>query len=265
MLEESKEQLKIEYTIISRGTEKYGSRGYMGVSQIIDGNRYFVLANHYDEYVKSYKDSFIINASFNIETITLSRFELITKLALKGKENFVQEKILICGFGNIGFATLIYLLNNGYKKIDILVKDKNNRYEKTVSKLNRQYNSEIAIVNEIIQCNTYIEATGNSEVIREIVEKGLPNTSLFLLGTPRECKYAFNPLAVHRKNINIFGGHELNGHSFEERNEIFLNLLVENNKLQLKDYVSVYEAQEDVVNKVLKKKNNFFEVIKYDI
>lgn len=265
MLEELKKQLKLEYSIISRGTEKYCSKGYMGVSEIIEGKRYFVLANHYDEYVKSYKDAFVIDASFNIETITLSRFELITKLALKGKEDFLQKNFLICGFGNIGFATLLYLLKKGYKKIDILVKGTDKRYEKAVNKLNCQYNSEIALVNEIIQYNTYIEATGSSKVIKEIIEKSVPNASLFLLGTPRECKYAFNPLEIHRKNINVFGGHELNGHSFEERNEIFLNLLVENNKLQLKDYVSIYEAQEDVVNKVLEKKNNFFEVIKYDI
>ena len=28
------EKLKIEYTIISRGTEKYGSKGYMGISEV---------------------------------------------------------------------------------------------------------------------------------------------------------------------------------------------------------------------------------------
>lgn len=27
------ENLKIEYTIISRGTEKFGSKGYMGISE----------------------------------------------------------------------------------------------------------------------------------------------------------------------------------------------------------------------------------------
>ena len=32
------EKLKIEYTIISRGTEKYGSKGYMGISEVKKGN-----------------------------------------------------------------------------------------------------------------------------------------------------------------------------------------------------------------------------------
>ena len=51
-------KIKIEYTIISRGTEKYGSKGYMGITEVIDKKRYFVLTNHYEEYVKSFKDSF---------------------------------------------------------------------------------------------------------------------------------------------------------------------------------------------------------------
>ena len=37
------EKLKIEYTIISRGTEKYGSKGYMGISEVKKGKRYFCI------------------------------------------------------------------------------------------------------------------------------------------------------------------------------------------------------------------------------
>ena len=42
------EKLKIEYTIISRGTEKYGNKG----------KRYFVLSKHYEKEVQILKDSF---------------------------------------------------------------------------------------------------------------------------------------------------------------------------------------------------------------
>ena len=265
MLEELDKQLKIEYTIISRGTEKYGSKGYMGVSEKIDGKRFFVLSNHYDKYVNTYKDSFLMNDFYNIETITISRFELISRLAFKEKENFLKEKVLICGFGNVGFSALLHLLKKKIKKIDIFVKDNVYRYEKAVKELNNIFNSEITLLNEIGQYNTYIESTGSSEAIKHIIENSIPASSIFLLGTPRECEYLFNPLEIHRKNINIFGGHELNGYSWDERNGNFYNLLIENSTLPLKDYVSVYNAQEDTLIKVLNKKENFFEVIKYDI
>ena len=48
------EKLKIEYTIISRGTEKYGSKGYMGISEAKKEKRYFVLSKHYEKEVQTF-------------------------------------------------------------------------------------------------------------------------------------------------------------------------------------------------------------------
>ena len=115
------EKLKIEYTIISRGTEKYGSKGYMGISEVKKGKRYFVLSKHYEKEVQTLKDSFEFDDIYNIENITLSRFEIIPKITLDNKKDFINERIIICGLGNVGFASLIYLLDLGYKEIDILI------------------------------------------------------------------------------------------------------------------------------------------------
>ena len=103
-----------------------------------------------------------------------------------------------------------------------------------------------------------------NEVI-EIIENITENSSIFLLGTPREGTYLIDPLEIHRKNINIFGGHELNGHSWQNRNSCFIDLLKKNRDKELKKFVNIYNETPNIVNNVLQRKNNFFEVVKYDI
>ncbi len=259
------EKLKIEYTIISRGTEKYGSKGYMGISETKKGKRHFVLAKHYEKEVKTLNDSFEFDDIYSIENITLSRFELIPKITLDNKKNFINERIIICGLGNVGFASLIYLLDLGYKEIHILINNNEKYVNNAITQLNNIYSSNINVVTKLSTYDTYIEATGKSNIIKEIVESINENSSVFLLGTPREGTYLINPLEIHRKNINIFGGHELNGHSWENRNDCFIELLNKNKNKELKNFVNIYNEKNNIVNKVLQRKSNFFEVIKYDI
>ena len=151
------EKLKIEYTIISRGTEKYGSKGYMGISEVKKGKRYFVLSKHYEKEVKTLKDSFEFDDIYNIENITLSRFEIIPKITLDNKKDFINERIIICGLGNVGFASLIYLLDLGYKEIDILINNiggSNLTLDKDIEHLDINYFDEIFHIN--IRCATYL-------------------------------------------------------------------------------------------------------------
>lgn len=260
-----KEKLKVEYTIISRGTEKYGSKGYMGISEPIDGRRYFILGKHYEKEVQTLNDSFEFNDIYSIENITLSRFELISKITLDDKKNFINERIIICGLGSVGFASLIYLLDLGYKEIDILVNNKKKYVDSAILQLNNIYKADIKVVTKLSNYSTYIEATGKSNIIKEIIGNITENSSVFLLGTPREGKYLIDPLEIHRKNINIFGGHELTGHSWKSRNNCFIDLLNKNKNKELRDFVNIYNEKNDIVNRVLQRKSNFFEVIKYDI
>ena len=260
-------KIKIEYTIISRGTEKYGSKGYMGITEVIDKKRYFVLANHYEEYVKSFKDSFCFNDKYDIENIVLSRFELIPKLSFDNKLDFIKERILIYGLGNVGAATLIYLLDLGYKEIDVLIKNNKTKMVYLINYLNKKYNANIKSRSMLMgQYSTYIDATGSSNALESIFEDIPNNSTVIFLGTPRESKYLIDPLDIHRKNLRIFGGHELNGHTWNERNEAFLKLLEQNKDKHLKSFVNIYNSNsDDVLTKVYNKKRNFFEVIKYDI
>lgn len=63
----------------------------------------------------------------------------------------------------------------------------------------------------------------------------------------------------------FIGGHELNGHTIEERRKIFEELLKINSKKDLKSFVNVYHVKDDIIEKILEHKGNFIEVIKYDL
>lgn len=256
----------IEYTIVSRGTEKSGSQGYMGVTTIKDNKRLFLLSKHFDKYIDTYKDSFEIPAKYTIQNIAISRFELMGALTLKNILNIIKDDILVTGFGDVGFTCVLYLLENGYKKIYIMTRNIKNYHKKAIEKLNKLYNANIEFITDYTKhYNTYIEATGSSEVIRKIIESTANNSNIILIGTPREESYLINPLDINRKNLKIIGGHELNGHTIEERNELFLELLEENQHKKFDEFVNIYNESNDIREKILKNKENFIEVIKYDI
>ena len=255
----------IEYTIVSRGTEKYGSKGYMGITKEQGGKRNLVLARHYDKYIDTYKDSFEILDKYNIKNVAVSRFELMSAINLDSITNIINEDILIIGFGNVGFSCLIHLLKNGYRNINIFTNNVKDFQKNGLDQINKIIDSSIKFVNEIGKYNTYIEATGNSDVIKNIFEITDDNTTIILLGTPRDESYFINPLDINRKNIKIIGAHELNGHTIEERRKVFKELLEENKNYNFDEFVSIYNYELNIVDKILQNKNNFIEVIKYEI
>ena len=54
----------------------------------------------------------------------------------------------------------------------------------------------------------------------------------------------------------FIGGHELNGHTIEERRKILEELLKINSKKDLKSFVNVYHVQEDIIEKIQKEERN---------
>ena len=256
----------IEYTVVSRGTEKAGSKGYIGITTVENNKRLLVLAKHFDKYIDTYKDSFEIPSQYSIENIAVSRFELMGAITIKPILNIIKDNILIIGLGNIGFTAMLYLLENKYKNISIIT----NRIEKyqidAINRLNKEYDSNIKFVDSYeTDYDTYIEATGCSEVIKNIVETAPNLSKIILLGVPREEKYLINPLDINRKNFIFIGGHELNGHTIDQRREIFKEILKINSKKELKPFVNIHHAQKGIIEKVLDCKENFIEVIKYDL
>lgn len=255
----------IEYTIVSRGTEKYGSKGYMGITKEENGKRHLILARHYDRYIDTYKDSFELAENYDIRNIAISRFELMSALTIDSITNFIKDDILIIGFGNVGFSCLVHLLKKGYHNISILTNNIKDFQISGLEQLNKIFNSNIQFVNEIKNYNTYIEATGNSSVIKDIFDNTNNGSNLIFLGTPRDAEYLIDPLDIHRKSLKIFGGHELNGHTMDERRKIFKELLDENKKYNFEKFVNIYMDETNIVNKILESKNNFIEVIRYEV
>ena len=256
----------IEYTVVSRGTEKYGSQGYIGITTPIENKRFLVLSKHFDKYIDTYKDSFEIPIKYTIENIAVSRFELMGALTLKPILNLITDNILITGLGDLGFTALLYILENGYKNITIITRNIKDFQINAVKMLNVEYKANIKFTdNYNLSYNTYIETTGNSNVIENIMETAENLSNRILLGVPREERYLINPLDVNRKNLKIIGGHELNGHSIKERTCLFKELLEINDKKDLKKFVNIYHEQNGIREKILNSKENFIEVIKYDL
>ena len=260
------EKRDIEYTAVSRGTEKYGSKGYIGITRANNGKRLLVLSKHSDKYIDTYKDSFEFSSKYSIENIVVSRFELMSAITLKPMLNFINDSILIVGLGNLGFSAMLYLLENKYKNISIITNNIQKYQITAIEKLNKEYKANIKFISDYKEnYDTYIEATGSSKVIKDIIENAQNLSKIILLGVPREEQYLINPLEINKKNLRIIGGHELNGYSIEERREIFYNLLRNNEEKELKQYVNIYSDEKNIREKILAQKENFIEVIKYDL
>ena len=258
----NKEDREIEYNIVSRGTEKSGSKGYMAITKKINNSRYLIVQGHENKNITCFKDSLKCYDN-DIETIAFSRFEMIGALSLN-RINF-KDDILLCGLGNIGIGVLVYLLDNNYKNIDIYTKDIKPYIKSMIRKLNKRYDSNIKLVDEIEEHETYIDTTGVSSVIEMIFKDIKTFKTIFLIGTPRESKYFIDPLLIHRNNLMVIGGHELRGVEKTDRVELFEKLLKVNSSNELiKQIVHINRYKKDIFENILKEKNHFIEVVKYD-
>lgn len=254
---------EIEYSVISRGTEKSGSKGYMSISKKIDDSRYLLVQDHKEKCIVSFKDS-LKCFNYDINNIAFSRFELIPTLVLN--RNTFKDNILITGLGNIGITTLIHLLDNNYKDIDVYTNDFSEYVIKGIKILNEKYNVNINLVDKMNkEYNTYIDTTGVSEVLENIFKDIKFNKDIFLIGTPRESKFLIDPLLIHRNNLRIIGGHELRGIDKFLRQYTFKELLEKNsNKDYLNKLITISKYEEDIIKRKLETKSNFIEIIKYD-
>lgn len=260
--------IRTDYSIVSRGTEKYNNHGYIGISESIKGYRYLqnidhnILESQIDQFSLKFKDS------FTIENIALSRFQLIFELLFLRVNKYISDNILIVGFGNLGIGTLISLLDKKITNISILVKEKRKYMEKAIEQIQHQYNVSIPLLiyDEINMANyrSIIECSGSGQAIQTIIEKCNNLTNLFIVSTPRDNNYLINPLIINRKNLNIFGGHEFNGIKQEIRNKLFIRILKRNSgKVFINDFVQIYPYSDSKLNAIKKQKNNLIEIFEY--
>ena len=251
--------MKVCYSIISRGSEKYINHGYMGVSEQINNKQYLLDVDHNTKFVTETKHSMSFKPKYSIQNIAISRFELISEITFDRIK--INDNILICGFGNIGFTCLLNLLKRGYKKIKIF---SNIKYD--INVLERKYKVKIQFIKQITdEFKTYIDATGSSNVLESIFEEITYLKDIIIISTPREETFKIDPLIINRKNISIYGGHELNGIDKIEREKKYRRLLKKNKSIEriLNDFVSIHKFSTSKLNRLLMKKNNIIDIFQY--
>ena len=204
--------MRSEYSIVSIGTEKYGSGGYISISEIVHNKRYIVPLNHDIDIISDVKEALVVPSELSIELIALSRFQLIPSLARNIQWKEISNALVIGG-GALGFATYLELKRNNIKKVELVSRR---------DALRKKYEANFEICDWLNvnwqEYDTFFECTGESENIKQIFENISYSSSIYLLGTPREGPYV-NVLDIHRKNLKVIGAHELNGVPQKKRQE----------------------------------------------
>lgn len=252
--------MKIKYSILSRGTEKYVGHGYMAISEPKNGKQYIFDLDHNILDTNEMKNKLSFPSNFSINNIVFSRFELISELLFR--RVLIQDNILICGLGSVGIACLINLLEHGYKKIFIYSKNPFHNLEL----IEKMYDVKLMQVDKIDDSyKSYIELTGDSLVLKKIIESVSSLKDIVILSTPRDQNYFIDPLTINRKNLTIYGGHELIGYSDEFRNNVFSDLLRSNTKIEnlIKHFISFHNFSSKKLEELLNKKENYIDVFKY--
>lgn len=261
------QKISIEYSIVSRGTEKYNNCGYMAISSILDSNRYILNIDHNVKDATLNNNYLKANSCYKIDNIVFSRLQLITALTFEQHKFEINDNILILGLGNVGISCLIYLLDSGFKNITIYIRNINGRIAKLLEIIKINYNVNIKIIsksNQVENFNTYIDTTGDSSVLKNIFDYANFNSTIIILSTPRDEKYLISPLTINRKNLVVVGGHELNGIDSKNRQYMFEKILkINKNKKFLKDFINEYTFSEKKLNEIKKQKSNFIEIFKY--
>lgn len=253
---------KIEFSIISPGTEKYIKTGYMAVSVLEDDKtRKIYDCDHGITEVDKDLRNMSFFGNYEIENIAFSRFELISNLIHKRINLCKNDKYLLLGFGSLGIATLINFIENGFDNIDIFIRNKSEREVNAINLINEKYKKNIRLIDTInYDYNVYIDTTGSSKILKEIIESAIFFSTFLILGTPREESFLINPLLIHRNNHTVIGIHEFNGVSIKQREEMFEELLKKNSTNSIiKNFVTIKPYLQN------NKRTNFIEVYKYDL
>lgn len=240
--------MHFEYSIVSIGTEKFGNKGYMCVSQMDEeGYRWICPYPHFVDNIKTFcaDKSLRISGSLSIEQIAFIRFQLIPSLAFKNFTMSSFKKIGVIGGGALGVATYYELKRLGAKNIFLMTR--RNEY---VGFLN-----STGINVDTLNMTDYdclIDCTGDGLTIRNALEKISLFGSVFLIGTPRS-NNSIDSLVIHRKNLRLYGGHELNGVTDYER-QIAIDILSEwhiENSVNIKKFVKLHLATANNLIKIL--------------
>lgn len=182
------------------------------------------------------------------------------------------------------YNNVIYSKNEEYPKLERKVKVENCKLKSEENNIkNVLYNNDTSSYKDItynkkeqtiklFQVNkiddtykTYIESTGDSFILKTIIDSVSSLKDIIILSTPRNEDYFINPLIINRKNLTIYGGHELTGYSEEFRNNVFHDILQSNikNERLIEHFISFHKFSSKKLEELLKKKQNYIDVFKY--
>lgn len=241
--------MKLLYSIVSIGTERSGSKGYMA---IISDNKNMYICNlphfpeSYNKRIVIDSDSLRVESTLAIELVALSRFQLISALGFHNTDLSVYKKICIIGSGAVGITAYFE-----FKRLGI-----NNVCLKTMNAKKEAYYRTLKIEidsTDSFDYDCFIEATGAPNQLSLLLDNINPNSSIYLLGTPRKSKF-IDPLIIHRKNLKIFGCHEIYGVDKGLRQELFNQLCQwyeSFNITNCQDLVKIHMASQENLKKIL--------------
>ena len=246
-------KMQSEYSIVSIGTERNGSDGYMCISEVIHQRRYIVPLSHQTQEIHDLKYALEISKEVPIEIVAVSRFQLITALAQNGQWRSIKNALVI-GSGALGFATYLELKRNQVKNVEMISRRKESQ---------SKYKNSFAIFDykdaNWKQYDTFFECTGDHTVIEHIIEVAPLGSYIYLIGTPREGP-CVNMLTVHRRNLKFMGVHEINGMVQEKRQEVFnkiINDYAGSEPYYLNEIVKIHSYSQEALREILE--HNFVE------
>ncbi len=192
----------IEYSIVSIGTERHGSLGYMGISKAQSNGVRIVSPTPHIKKDIDVTPNCLFCHSLSIDLITLMRFQLIPAVCIPESITSYRN-IEVVGAGSVGVATCFELKRRNINNFKLITS------RKSIKQLYHPL-TNFEINNELDPSADYIiDCTGDIRRIKEIIEYTARPMTLQLIGTPRE-DLNVSVLFLHRENITIAGGHELN-------------------------------------------------------
>ncbi|MFJ2466761.1 zinc-binding dehydrogenase [Pseudomonas sp. NPDC087615] len=205
-------QMKCQYSIVSRGTERrrscsqQGSDGRFGYINIAQSAEQFWI-RPLPHGVPGPNEGALRCRSLSLATVALARIQLIAASAFLSRRKDLQHDTpaLIVGSGAVALGAALELRRLGCPDVVIST----NSYEAAIS---APTDTGISITQELTDEQMFgmvIDAVCNSQSVRLALKHCERNGTIGLLGSP----YAPIPVdlyQVHRRNLNVLGLHELN-------------------------------------------------------
>ena len=236
------DNIRIEYSFISKGTEKKGSHGYMAVSELSSENMRFITPQDHGSRYSVFDNTCLACPDIDITNLIVMRFQLIAALAMQEIKFAKNTTACIVGSGPVGVACAIECERLGLDRVLI------SRRKSLDNEMRTLNFSEI----NMRDYELFIDCTGNSEVINYIISNCKVGCTLLLIGTPAN-DVLINALIIHKKNIQLIGGHEINGVTWQNRQDKFDELyLWHKNRIGLfHKYVQFHSYTPNALSSVL--------------